>query len=573
MATMKRVCVICAICGFLLAFIAGAGYFQVIWKIYRAAGMDYGSPPYSVGVFESNFLYWFAGCGLLITVGLTVGLGLLLPRGFRLPNWSLAMIPLAVVLALAARFWVFQQSAATDEENVYRFTAELLSHGRLALHTDLPPELLGPRWGWMRHDQDWAGIYPYGWPLLLALGYLLRVPWLMNPLLAGVVLWLAAAVARRAYGPGAAVLTLVFLGASPFLIFTAATDVAAPLAAAGVLAAVLHALTYLEEQHAPQLARFGLAGGLALFTRRLWAGALLAPWWALLLWRERRPKRTIVWLAPLLGTVLLLLALNSRLTGDAFQTPYHFSLRAWGVRLDGATLGFDADYRPVAGIGVHTVTLGLLNSFVSLLRLNYWLLGWPLSLLLVCCAPWTRPTKLLLGGVLLLFMAATTSYSPGFTVSGPPLFVEAGCLLAILAAAGLDRLARWYAGTAAAQFAPHAVTALGFSIVVVNLALFTPFQVRSLRAMSRDTSLLSRTVRERVSPPAVVFVENVQAANAPTSYIYFPPMNASLDDNVLLLLSHQTVEDRLAWKKYFPHRHAFRYHTGTDGKPVLEILE
>ena len=101
------------------------------------------------------------------------------------------MIPVVVALALAAKFFVLQSAPTSDEENVYRFSAQALTHGRLALHTDLPRELLGPRWGWLQHGEFWAGIYPYGWPALLALGYLMRIPWLLNPLLAGLALWLA----------------------------------------------------------------------------------------------------------------------------------------------------------------------------------------------------------------------------------------------------------------------------------------------------------------------------------------------------------------------------------------------
>src|SRR5437870_5357858 len=162
----------------LLAIGAGVGFYQIVWKVYHGQITDYGVLPYTAGALESSFLYWFAGLGLLATIGLTVGLALLLPPALTVPDWSRALILLAVALALAVRFLILQQSPTVDEENVYRFTAQLLTHGRLALHTDLPAELLGSRWGWFRTGQDWAGIYPYGWPFLLAIGSLVRLPWL-----------------------------------------------------------------------------------------------------------------------------------------------------------------------------------------------------------------------------------------------------------------------------------------------------------------------------------------------------------------------------------------------------------
>lgn len=575
---MKRTRVICALCGFLLALLAGGGFYQILWKLYRNVVLDYGNAPHSVGTYESSFFYWLGGCGLLVTIGLTVSLAMLLPAGFRLPGKaSLAMIPLAVALALAGKFVIFQQSPASDEENSYRFTAQTLAHGRLTMRSDLPPELLGRRWGWIQHGNEWAGICPIGWPMLLAIGYLLHLSWLMNPLLAGLALWLAAALARRAYGADTAALTLLLLGSAPFFLLTAATDVASPAAAVGVLVGALGVLAWQEERNARWLLICGTGSACALVCRPLTSTALLAPWWILLLWRERRPKMTILWLGPVAAAFLLLLALNSALTGDAFQTAEQAGLRSWGVNLDASLFGFGADYRTAGGPGVHTLTLGLLYDFVNLGRLNYWLLGWPLSLMLVWAAPWTPATKRLAAGVAALLLVATTSFYPGFSVTGPLGYFEAGCLLVILCAAAMDRLSRWYAGTAAAQIAPHGVAALATSILVVNVALFAPMQVRSLRAMSQGTSLLSRTLEGRVTGPAVIFVENVQPPMAPNdamkSYVYFPPLNPSMDDAVVLLNSGGLVMDRVAWKKFLPNRRAYRYKVGPDWKAVMEALE
>src|SRR5258706_8603737 len=95
--------------GLLLAAGAGFGYFHVLWHVYGNQTLEYANATYTVSTFESVFLYWFSGLGLLVTVGLTLGLTLLLPEiKWRIPDWSLALIPVAVLAAIAIPWLVFR---------------------------------------------------------------------------------------------------------------------------------------------------------------------------------------------------------------------------------------------------------------------------------------------------------------------------------------------------------------------------------------------------------------------------------------------------------------------------------
>ncbi len=560
----------------LLAVGAGIGYRQIFWQVYAHNAVEYASATAALTSFESTIYFWIGGLGLLATLGVTVGGALLLPANLRIPNWALALIPLTAAAAFGARIFLFQGSAVSNEENVYRFTAQLLAQGRLTLHTDLPVEALGQRWGWLNHSSHWAGIYPYGWPALLAIGYLAHSPGIVNPLLAAAALWLAAALARRAYGAGAVTLTLLFLATAPFFTLTAATDMSGPAVATGVLAAMLAACSYAENRETRWLACCGMASAAALLCQPQTSVALLAPWWIWLLWKERRPGKAILWIAPVVAAAAAILALNALRTGSAFETPHDAALRAWGVDLSSSTFGFGVNYAAVGGVGVHTAGLGILFDFVNLLRLNYWLLGWPLSLLLICCAPMTRATKLFLSSVAVLLAVSVTSHDPGVTVTGPSQYFETACLLVILAAAGADRLDRWYRETPAGQFAPQGWTALIAAILVVNLAMFLPVQLRSLAAMSRRNGLLEKTVRQQATAPAVIFVSSLRppgsTPDAALSYVADPPMSASTDEPVLFLNSSDPQQDREVRQKYFPNRHAYRYSLGAAGQPVLKGL-
>lgn len=289
----------------LLAIAAGVALYHVVLGVYHGQAADAGEASVVIGSLESSFLYWFGGTGIIATIGLTAGLSLLLPTTLRVPDWTIALIPLSVVAQAAVRFYVM--------------------HGEWAV-----PAILG-----------------------------------------GLSLWLASEIARLLYGDSAAALTRVLLCAAPFLILSRVTT-GAPTAC-GILAVIYYTLLYRRDK------------------RALWA------------------------------------------VGCFFGA-------ALAMFFGASTLGFSG---PIAAC-------------MKLMRLNYWLLGWPLSLLLVFVAPLVRSTAWLLAGAAVLLAV----------FAGPSDFAAAAWLLGILAAAGLARINR---------------PPLTIAIVLVNLAMFWPLQIYSLR--------------------------------------------------------------------------------------------
>ncbi len=577
----------------LLALAAGA-VFVLYYRLhtpYPHWVVEYGYSAYRLGPFERVFLFWYTGLAVVVTIGLGLGLALLLPPRTQPPQEhsrvlrrAYALVVVAFALALASKFLVLHNAPTMDDENVYHFTAQLLAHGKLTLKTGLPPELFQGRWG-MVYDQDRGriyGMYPHGWPALLALGYLLRVPWLINPLLAAAIMLLAADFARRAFGGGTAALALLLFVLSPFFILTSGTDLSQPAVAAGILAAVVAAVRYCERPHPRWLWLCGAAGGFAFLARQLTTLGLLTPfviYLLLRLWKERRTHpfagRAAALLVPFLVAAATYLALNWATTGDPLQPGYDVFVRAKGV--EGRTLGFGVDYTPIGGAGVHTVSRGVADGYLNLIRLNTWMLGWPLSLLLVFCARpnlWTRLTLAAVGLQLALYIGF---FNPGLCLTGPTYYYEANCLLLVLAADGLVRLARWYRELPAAQAAPRAAGALLATIAFVNLVMFSPTYVRSLYYMTEGTSMLSRTVGEAGLRQAVVFVKNVQPqwkrSDLYKSFVFHARTNASFDDEVIFLNDLGPEKNREALRKHFPARSGFRYGVEGDWKPQLTPLE
>src|SRR5690606_30993716 len=117
--------------------------------------------------------------------------------------------------------------------------------------------------------ERWFVQYPPGTAALLALGYLVRVPWLVQPLLAAGAVALIVLAVRRQYGPGTALLVLLLLVVSPFLLLTTGTFLS-HVPALFFASVSLYAATRYAERPAVRWAALGAAGlGLAFLTREI----------------------------------------------------------------------------------------------------------------------------------------------------------------------------------------------------------------------------------------------------------------------------------------------------------------
>src|SRR5581483_7189092 len=64
---------------------------------------------------------------------------------------------------------------------------------------------------------EWFTMYPPGAPLVLAIGILLHVPWLVEPVMAAGAALLTYGIARRQYGTPTGLVAMLLMGSSPFL--------------------------------------------------------------------------------------------------------------------------------------------------------------------------------------------------------------------------------------------------------------------------------------------------------------------------------------------------------------------
>jgi 4-amino-4-deoxy-L-arabinose transferase-like glycosyltransferase len=162
------------------------------------------------GVGASQVNYW-VGAGLL-TLGPVLALAAMpfawlraVPaRAARLLRWPPPLVfALMVGLAFAGlsvlvASYAYRFAPTRGDEIAQLWHARILLHGRLSLPAD-------PNFEFFAADQiidqgAWYSQFPIGGPLVLTLGYLMREPWLLGPLLGAFTAMALYHFARRAYG-------------------------------------------------------------------------------------------------------------------------------------------------------------------------------------------------------------------------------------------------------------------------------------------------------------------------------------------------------------------------------------
>lgn len=499
---------------------------------------------------------------LLVTAGLSPlareRLVTLFDRLPRLPQAdcrALALGATALVLlgVTAARVWLFRDTAATDDENVYAFMARLFASGRL--YAQSPPEPIRAFFDnqFMINDGKWYGIYFPGFPAVLALGEWLHVTRWVPSLAAALTVPLAAAVARRVFGVRAGVLVLLLMLLSPFFILSSATFLAHSTAGFLLVAFVYATLRVLER---PGAVGWWLAAGAALgwagLTRPLSAAAFGAPWLGWLAWRlwrdwgrQAAPGAVVLGLAGA-AAVGGLLAYHQALSGSPFVTGYQTY-----ARIHSFTFTLGSLPAPALLSSLHELAY-------TLARLNFWLLGWPASLAVLPFFRRSAPATLLFAGSAAVVLAFALSAVPSINLAGPVHYAELVPSLLILSAGGLEGLVdRARAGRLAAATAGHVLAGVVTAAVCAAVS-FLPVYGGSLRSMSALARAPYDLVEDGALDNAVVFVHSLPALSVhPGAWVYHHRNNSpDLSDRVLFVRNLGPERNRLLMS-YLPGRKAY----------------
>ncbi len=364
----------------------------------------------------------------------------------RSDRYALWLCLLGILTSALVAEVVFERMPHIEDEIAYVWQARLIAAGKLTIPTPPDPKsFLVPFV--VDYNGQRFGKYPLGWPAVLALGERLGVRFLVNPLLAGLGVWLTYLLGKRVFSEKIALLATGLTVISPFFLMNSGTLLSHPL---GLVFSSLFALAWLDGFGEPEAPRrwlptlgAGLAlGGLAL-TRPFTAVAIGFPFALhglyLFVRGDRRLRLHLITLGLVAGAVSSLHLLWQYIaTGDPF-----FNLYTLWWPYD--KVGFGPGYG-VREQG-HTLDMAFLNTGYSLLVGAQDLFGWSyfswIFLPFGICAARKNGKALLLGSVFPSMVIIYLAYWIGAYLFGPRYFYEGLYSLTLLSAAGIASLAGW----------------------------------------------------------------------------------------------------------------------------------
>jgi hypothetical protein len=486
---------------------------------------------------------------------------------------SMAGLMLAAA-GVAAAVWVsqaiYQQLPHLEDEMADLWQAHVMAGGAIALPS--PPE---PSSFLVPFVVDYHGLrfskYPPGWPAALSLGVRGGVPWLVNPLLAGVALWLIFRLGWRLAGAGIGLLAELLALSSPMFLMLAGSLLPHMLSLVLTLAFTLAWLDLFlqpqngEARYIPAWLLVAVAGGslgLLALTRPLTAVAIGLPaalhglW---LLWRGSRKVRRRVLACGLLAGILALgvLLWQWALTGDPFLNLYTLW---WPYD----RLGFGA------GIGTkaagHSLHWAYINTRFSLRAGLHDFFGWPyLSWLLLPFGIWAlRRSKAswLTGVAFPSLVGVYALYWVGSWLYGPRYYFEALPALAIFSAAGLAWLAGYLGGESLGGWRWRRPTTAGLLVVLLALdvCFYLPPRLGGMRGLYGVSAEAQGPLQAKNLGLALVIVEPRHSWTEYGTLLSLTPPFAPPGAPLIVYDRGQAQNQRLI--EDFPDLPAFRYDPG-----------
>jgi len=396
---------------------------------------------------------------------------------------------------------VFEGIPHIEDEIAYVWQAKALAEGQLKVPSPantrsfLVPFVVD-------NQGERFGKYPPGWPAVLSLAIQLGVRAWVNPLLAGLGVWLTYQLGKRFFSPLVGLLAAGLTVTSPFFLMNSASLLSHPF---GLVLGAIFALAWLDAfwvnktanaDEIPSNARkrwwstiiSALALGVLILTRPMTALALALPFGVhglYLLLRSDRATRLKLLIFSLVAIVFVgaFFLWQYALTGNALLNPY--------------TLWWPYDkvgFGPGHGRGTngHTLYLAWVNTRHSLKAGSYDLFGWGgYSWLFLPFGLWAtrRNSKgLLLGSIVVSMVLVYMTYWIGATLFGPRYYYEGLFSLTLTSGAGIAWLAGWpgrpgvpfvrYTGWR--KLRPLLVILILGTLVGINLTLYTPIRLAGM---------------------------------------------------------------------------------------------
>ncbi len=399
----------------------------------------------------------------------------------RLPGMAAVWVTGASTLLAVL---VYQLHPHVPDEVVYLLQAQYFAQGLLELPLPMVPAAF--EMDLVSYDvARWYVPVPPGWPAALAVGVRLGIPWLVNPILAGLSVLLVHRFVRQVYDARTAGVVTCLLASSPWFLFlnmslmTHAFTLFAAASAAFATGRAIKAGSWGWSVLA------GCALGVVALNRPLEGliAAVSLGLWALFASRESRSlsqrARDVGLMAVFSAAVVATtFPYNAHFTGD----PLVFPIMTYADQIYGEganSLGFGPDkglgfggLDPFPGHGIADV---LVNSALNFFQINVELSGWtvgstlPVALLLLVAGGWVWADLGMVLAILLVVGAHAFYWFSGGPDFGARYWYLALVPLLVLVARASTRLA---------QLAPQSGrVAFGVALLcLTSLFVFMPWR-------------------------------------------------------------------------------------------------
>jgi len=374
------------------------------------------------------------------------------PAALPADRWPVVAATVVALTAAGLSYFVYQNHPHLQDEVGYLEQARYLAAGKLTLPIPPVPDAFDfYLMGTGRHG--WYSVVPPGWPAVLAIGVWLGVPWLVNPLLAGVNVWIAWLFLREVCPARTARLVLLLLCASPWFILMSMNFLTHTMLTTAVWLAALGIVRTRSSGKSGWAWVAGLAIGFASLVRPLdgLVAALMLGLWAMGLGGKRLRIPSLAALA--MGTILMGAVAgpyNAYLTGSPSQAPLQVYMdQKFGKGSN--DLGFGPNRGqgwPIDAWPGHTPLEAVLNTALNASSVNTELHGWSIGSLwavaiAVLAGRGSRIDRAWLAAVVLIVVVYGFYHFNGGPDFGARYWYQALLPLLALSARGLEKLSQW----------------------------------------------------------------------------------------------------------------------------------
>jgi len=491
--------------------------------------------------------------------------------------WVGGIMALTFIASVVMAYWPLEGRPHIPDDICYLFQALTFSTGRLYVDSHPLREFFNLLF--MINDGKFYSLFQPGWPVILTLGVFIKLPFIINPALAALTVYLTYLIGMRALGEEKTRLGLILILFSPMNTIIPATLLAHPICLVLTLASMLITMKMLEAEKPIYTLGLGALTGL-LFTTRIWNAVILCgmltPFLLWMLFAGRvRFHILILGLIPFLLLAGLQLGYNQKLTGDAFEWPQD--------RYFDNTEPKKHCHRPGFGMNVGCPNVHPRENFpngygfgdalsVTQTRLGTYLLtvySWSFLFFFVVIPFLTKRSGSWKYYLLAAFLALIAGYF-AFYFHGlwGRYYYEAFTLLLLLTAAGmidtrdilLDKFSG--AGEMAKRAINSVIAAFVVAFVVFNVYFFFAGTIGLRSELFSGIDAISNRMQHHFPEKSVVFMERFY-------FTGFSFMTPDWEENSILLVQDMGRQNR-QMMQFYPDWNFFSYDPVGDKARRLE---